>query len=200
MSAPGTAAGFAAVGAAAGGAVAERRALARERVVLVDHDDREVGVASKLRAHREGRLHRAVSVLLFDSGGALLLQRRAEHKYHSPGLWSNTCCGHPRPREAPLAAARRRLREELGLDGAVALSHAFTFEYEAALGGGMREHEIDHVFVGRSDATPAPDPAEVGAWRRVPLAALRAELEETPQAFTVWFRMLMRHATDARRI
>jgi isopentenyl-diphosphate delta-isomerase len=167
----------------------ELRALREEVVVLVDADDREVGTMSKLAAHQEGRLHRAVSVLVHDSSGALLLQRRAAEKYHSPGLWSNSCCGHPRPGETPLVAATRRLREELGIE--CELTHAFTFTYGAALGDGMREHEVDHVFVGQTDDAPNPDPAEVGEWRRVQPELLRREMDASPETFTVWFRVLM---------
>lgn len=174
----------------------ERAALRHERVVLVDADDREVGTATKWRAHRTGRLHRAVSVLLLDSAGRLLLQQRAAHKYHSPGLWSNACCGHPRPGEPPHDAAARRLREELGLS--CALVPSFRFRYRAALGGGMHEHEVDHVFVGTTDADPAPDAAEVAAWRRLTPDALRRRVAEAPTEFTVWFRLLLRRAEVAR--
>jgi isopentenyl-diphosphate delta-isomerase len=178
-----------AIASVAGTRAREWRALHRERVVLVDRADRTIGVASKLRAHRDGHLHRAVSVLLFDSDGNLLVQRRAAEKYHSPGLWSNSCCGHPRPGEDAAAAARRRVREELGMR--CALRHAFSFVYEAALGDGMREHELDHVFVGTCDDLPAPDPAEVSAWERVPVAELRERMARYPEAYTVWFHVLM---------
>ncbi|MEO5816984.1 MAG: isopentenyl-diphosphate Delta-isomerase [Gemmatimonadaceae bacterium] len=174
----------------------ELRALLAERVVLVDEQDHEVGVASKLEAHQEGQLHRAFSVLVFDSSGALLLQRRAAGKYHSAGLWSNSCCGHPRPGEELKAAAERRLREELGLD--LALEHDFSFIYQAALEGGMHEHELDHVFVGHSDAAPVPDPGEVSDWRWVSPRVLLDEMALDPAAFTVWFHTLM-HRTSASR-
>jgi len=175
---------------------AERRALLDERVVLVDNEDREVGVASKLDAHQQGQLHRAFSVLVFDASGDMLLQRRAAVKYHSAGLWSNSCCGHPRPGEDLRSAAERRLREELGLD--VALQHDFSFIYQAALEGGMHEHELDHVFVGRSDAEPVPDPAEVSEYRRVSPRTLVDEMSAAPAAFTVWFHILMGRLSDSR--
>jgi isopentenyl-diphosphate delta-isomerase len=174
----------------------ESRALLDENVVLVDRDDNEVGIASKLKAHQEGQLHRAFSVIVFDSSGSMLLQRRSAVKYHSAGLWSNSCCGHPRPTELLQAAAERRLREELGLD--VALQHDFSFIYEAALEGGMHEHELDHVFVGHSDAEPVPDPGEVSAWRRVSPRALLDEMSADPAAFTAWFHILMRRAANSR--
>jgi isopentenyl-diphosphate delta-isomerase len=176
----------------------ERRALLDENVVLVDREDHEVGVASKLEAHQKGQLHRAFSVLVFDSAGSMLLQRRSAVKYHSAGLWSNSCCGHPRPGEALRSAAERRVREELGLG--VALEHDFSFIYEAALEDGMHEHELDHVFIGYSDAVPAPDPAEVSEWRRVSPTVLVGEMAADPAAFTAWFHILMRQGRTRSRL
>lgn len=160
-----------------------------ELVILVSPDDTPIGVEAKLRAHEDGSLHRAVSVFVFDRRGAMLLQRRARGKYHSGGLWSNAACGHPRPDEPTLGAARRRLREEMGIE--CALRPAFRFTYRAELGGGMREHEVDHVFVGRCEAVPAPDPAEVEAWRWASVAEVRAELGHHPERFTVWFELAL---------
>ena len=178
----------------------ELRALHEERVVLVDADDVPVGVQEKLRAHEDGSLHRAVSVFLFDARGAVLLQRRALAKYHSGGLWSNAACGHPRPEELPLDAARRRLREEMGI--ACALRPAFRFTYRADLGGGLSEHEVDHVFVGRCETEPDPDPAEVMEWKWVRLDDARADLRRRPQRYTAWFGLALdeivaRRAHDA---
>jgi isopentenyl-diphosphate Delta-isomerase len=167
----------------------EPRAPREERVVLVDADDVPVGVQEKLRAHEDGSLHRAVSVFLFDPSGALLLQRRALAKYHSGGLWSNAACGHPRPDESTLGAARRRLREEMGLD--CALRPAFRFTYRAELGGGLSEHEVDHVFVGRCDAEPEPDPAEVEAWKWMTIEDVRADLQRRPERYTAWFGLVL---------
>lgn len=160
-------------------------------VVLVDESDREVGTMEKLEAHRRGVLHRAVSVVIFDRNGRLLLQRRAATKYHSPGLWANTCCSHPRTGESPLAAAHRRLGEEMGMT--CALRRAFAFRYDESVGAGLREHEYDHVFVGSSDAAPQPDPAEVDSWRFVDERTLRDELARSPERFTTWFHILVRH-------
>lgn len=156
-----------------------------ERVVLVDPDDRPLGSAPKLEAHRSGVLHRAFSVFLFDDEGRLLLQQRAHTKYHGGGLWANTCCGHPRPDEPTEAAAARRLREEMGL-GAV-LTHAGSFLYRAEVEHGLTEHELDHVFVGRTDGDPQPDPAEVAGWRWLRPEELRGEIARDPARFTVWF-------------
>lgn len=162
---------------------------AEELVVLVDESGRDIGTAPKLEAHRSGALHRAVSVFLFDARGRLLLQRRADGKYHSAGLWSNTCCSHPRPEETPLNAARRRLRDELGVDAE--LSEAFSFSYFASLGNGLVEHELDHIFTGQFDGTPQPDPAEVSAYRWVTLADLKREMSETPDRFTAWLALVL---------
>ena len=160
-----------------------------ELVVLVDGEDAELGVAEKQRVHETGQLHRAVSVFLFDRAGRLLLQRRASGKYHSPGLWSNTCCGHPRPGESAIAAALRRLREEMGVE--CALESRGTFTYRAELGSGLFEHELDHLFVGRFDGAPDPDAGEVGAWRWAPLEALRAECSRYPERFTAWLPLAL---------
>jgi isopentenyl-diphosphate Delta-isomerase len=158
-----------------------------ERVILVDERNREVGADEKLRAHRAGALHRAFSVFVFDAGGRLLLQRRAREKYHSGGLWSNTACGHPRPGEATEAAARRRLREEMGFE--CELRRAFDFVYRAELGGGLVEHEYDEVFVGEFAGEPAPDPSEVEAWRWVSMSELRRDLREEPARYTFWLKV-----------
>ncbi len=155
-----------------------------ERVILVDEHDREVGTGEKLAVHQAGRLHRAFSVFVTDLAGRLLLQRRAPGKYHSAGLWSNTCCGHPRPGEPTPTAARRRLREEMGFD--CPLAPAFSFIYSAALGNGLTEHELDHVFIGSFAGTPHPDPAEVAEWQAVAVGQLQAELAANPRAYSAW--------------
>ena len=157
-----------------------------EQVILVDRADRPVGVADKLEAHRLGLLHRAFSVLVLNDDDELLLQRRADAKYHSGGLWSNTCCSHPRPGEAVEAAAHRRLHEEMGFD--CPLEPAGSLLYQAQVGGGLVEHEYDHLFLGRWTGTPSPAPGEVDAWRWVPVAQVRAEIEELPGRFTYWFK------------
>lgn len=157
-----------------------------DEVILVDELDNEIGTAPKLRAHQEGALHRAFSVFVFNSRGELLLQRRADDKYHSGGLWTNTCCSHPRPGEATDAAAARRLDEEMGL--ALPLVPVFAFTYRSAFADGLWEHELDHVYIGRTDADPVPDPAEVSGWRWVALDEVAREMERHPERFTVWFR------------
>jgi isopentenyl-diphosphate delta-isomerase len=161
----------------------------REEVVLIDGDNRVIGRADKLRAHQEGRLHRAFSVFVFDTRGALLLQRRALGKYHSGGRWSNTCCGHPRPDEVIADAAERRLEEEMGFR--CPLFPAFEFRYRARVGPVLQEHEHDAVFVGSYSGTPEPNPAEVADWRYAPLEQVRRALWQRPNRYTVWLRLLL---------
>jgi isopentenyl-diphosphate delta-isomerase len=166
-----------------------------DRVILVDPGDREVGTAPKLDAHHAGALHRAFSVFVFDSRGDLLLQRRARSKYHSGGLWTNTCCGHPQPGEDTERAARRRLREEMGFT--CPLTAVGSFTYRAEVGGRLLEHELDHVYVGVHDGVPLPSPAEVDAWRRRPVSVVQAALERDPGQFTAWFAPALAMALGA---
>jgi isopentenyl-diphosphate delta-isomerase len=157
-------------------------------VTLVDRQDRVVGTAGKMQAHREALLHRACSVVVFNSRGEILLQRRSLEKYHSGGLWSNTCCTHPRPDESPPAAAARRLIEEMGFS--CVLVPAFSFLYRAELDEGLVEHEFDHVFLGRIDAKPLPDSREVWEWRWQTPELVRRDLVQRPKAYTAWFAPL----------
>jgi len=156
----------------------------RERVILVDKNDREIGTEEKLAAHRDGALHRALSVFVLDDAGRLLLQRRSLGKYHSGGLWSNSCCGHPRPGESTEAAAHRRLREEMGFD--CELRPILSFVYHAALGGELCEHELDHVFLGCFRGQPDSNAYEVSEWRWITVPNLTEELSREPWRFSVW--------------
>lgn len=158
-----------------------------EEVVLVDRFDRAIGSEKKLAAHQQGILHRAFSVFILNSSHELLIQRRTSTKYHSRGLWSNTCCGHPRPNEPLEEASQRRLREEMGF--AAPLTKLFHFIYRIELEDGMIEHEYDHVMVGRFDGVPTPDHTEVSEWRWVDLETLRIDLEKHPESYTYWFRV-----------
>jgi isopentenyl-diphosphate delta-isomerase len=166
---------------------------ADDMVVLVDSGDAELGVAPKLDVHREGRLHRAVSVVLFDECGRVLLQRRADGKYHSGGLWSNTCCGHPRPGESVNDAAQRRLSAELGIRGC-GLTRVTRFLYFAELDGGLVEHELDHVFVGRWNGSASPDPLEVAEIQWMERHVLLEELARAPDRYTAWTERVIGHA------
>lgn len=157
-----------------------------ERVVLVDEQNRVLGTAEKLAAHAAGKLHRAFSIFVFDSGGRLLLQRRAKAKYHSGGLWSNTCCGHPRPGETTIEAASRRLREEMNF--VCELRPAFEFIYRAEFENGLTEHEYDQVLVGEFDGAFEPDKSEVEGWKWIAPDELQGALSERPEDYTYWLR------------
>lgn len=163
--------------------------MAADRVILVDSEDREIGTEEKMEAHRSGVLHRAFSAFVVRPDGHMLLQRRAFSKYHSPGLWSNTCCSHPRPGETVLEAANRRMIEEMGMT--VNLQPAFSFVYRADLPGQLVEHEFDHVLIGSSEQVPVPVAAEVDDWRWESSDRILSELAKTPDEFTVWFRIAL---------
>jgi isopentenyl-diphosphate Delta-isomerase len=165
-----------------------------EQVVLVDEQDNETGIMEKLQAHLEGRLHRAISVFIYNSEGALLLQQRAPGKYHSAGLWTNTCCSHPRPGETAIDAARRRLYEEMGIG--CELKEVFSFVYKARLENDLTEHEYDHVFAGVTDAVPSPDESEVSGWKYVNTDTLAADIETNPEQYTEWFKIIIRDRGD----
>lgn len=157
-----------------------------EQLILVDADDRQVGTAEKLDAHRRGLLHRAFSIIIWDSKGRQLLQKRAAAKYHSGGLWTNSCCGHPRSGETTDAAARRRLDEEMGLT--CPLEWLGIVRYQAAFDNGLSEHEVVHVFRGCHDGPVAPDPAEAESYQWLYLEDIRDEIAAAPDRFSVWFR------------
>lgn len=155
-----------------------------ENVILVDDDDQQIGTLEKLAAHRAGALHRAFSIMIFDARGHFLLHQRALGKYHSGGLWTNACCGHPRPGEDVAESAVRRLGEELGFT--CPLTFVDTFRYRAELDRDMIEHEIVHIFHGRYDGPINPDPSECADYAWVPLADLRARMTAEPHTFTAW--------------
>lgn len=160
-----------------------------EEVILVDFADLQIGTMEKLQAHKEGRLHRAFSIFLFNERGEMLLQQRAFEKYHSGGLWSNTCCSHPRPNEEILDAAHRRLKEEMGID--CPLKKTFSFTYRAELDHGLIEYELDHVFIGKYDGPIFPNEEEVFAARWALPWTLLDEIAVEPEKFTYWFKRLL---------
>lgn len=162
--------------------------MSEDQLILVDEADREVGVMGKLAAHQQGLLHRAISVFVFNDKKELLLQRRALHKYHSPGEWTNTCCSHPAPGEETIDAAHRRLKEEMGLQ--TELTFAFTFLYHAPFDNGLTEHELDHVFIGYSDQEPILNPEEAAEYKWASLVEIRSLAEKQPDSFTVWFKLI----------
>lgn len=159
----------------------------RDTVILVDDFDREIGEMEKLEVHQKGLLHRAFSVFLFNSKGQVLLQQRAKHKYHTPGLWTNTCCSHPRPQEKTHSAALRRLIEEMDLKAN--LNHLYTFKYKAEFDNGLIEHEMDHVFYGVTDMLPTPNPEEVCSYKYWNPEALLLDIEVNESNYTPWFKL-----------
>lgn len=168
--------------------------MTEEHVVLVNTLDQGQGTMEKMEAHRAGQLHRAFSVFILNSRGELLLQQRAHHKYHSGGLWTNTCCSHPREGEDVVDAGKRRLVEEMGMK--CQISKGFDFIYRSELDGGLVEHEFDHVLFGMSDVAPQPNADEVADYRYVTFSAIRKEMAEEPERFTTWFRICFERAAD----
>ena len=171
-----------------------------EFVVLVDEQDNPIGKMEKQQAHIEGLLHRAFSIFIFNSEKKLLLQKRASSKYHCGGLWTNSCCSHPRENENIQDAANRRLAEEMGMQ--CSLKPIFTFMYKAEFDNGLIEHEFDHVFFGESDQNPKINPEEVETYRYIAMEDLQQEVKEFPQNFTPWFiialdRVLAFNSTQA---
>lgn len=166
----------------------------KEWVVLVDPNDQELGLMEKMEAHEKGALHRAFSLFLFNSKGEWLLQQRAHSKYHSPGLWTNACCSHPRQGETPAQAATRRLNEEMGMY--CQPKPVFHFQYRSQFSNSLIEHELDHVLIGYSDAVPKPNPDEVANYRYVSLSDLEFEMKHYPTHFTVWFRICFQEVKD----
>jgi len=157
-----------------------------EKVILVDEKDNPVGEMEKMEAHKKGLLHRCFSIFIFNQAGELLLQKRAKEKYHSGGLWSNTCCSHPAPLENTLDAAHRRLEEEMGID--CEIKETYTFIYKAKLDNDLTEYEYDHVFVGNCNSDPKPNPEEVEDWKWVDLKWLEEDMKNNPQNYTYWLK------------
>jgi isopentenyl-diphosphate delta-isomerase len=168
--------------------------MASESVILVDERDNALGIMEKIAAHQLGQLHRAFSVFIFNSKGQLLLQQRAHDKYHSAGKWSNTCCSHPRPGEQNIEAAKRRLKEEMGLD--CELLYGFNFIYRTTFSNGLCEHEFDHVFFGTTNASPAIDPQEVAAFAYMDLEEINDQLKQNPNQYTEWFKICFERVVD----
>ena len=163
-------------------------------IILVDAHDVPQGVAPKIEVHRRGLKHRALSVLVRDQVGNMLVHRRNPAKYHSGGLWTNACCSHPRPDESPAEAARRRLAEEMGVH--CDIKPLFTARYRAAVSNGYIEDEVVHAFGGTYEGPVAPDPAEVSEWKWAPFTALADDLTRRSELYTVWFRHYFREHYD----
>jgi isopentenyl-diphosphate delta-isomerase len=160
-----------------------------EQVVLVDTHDNTIGTMEKMEAHHRGALHRAFSVLIFNSEGKVLLQKRASTKYHSAGLWTNTCCSHPQPGEKIEDATRRRLMEEMGID--VQTEFAYKFIYKTQLEHELIEYEYDYVFIGTYNGEPLVNPIEVSDWKYEDLNWVRQDISDHPEQYTYWFRLII---------
>jgi isopentenyl-diphosphate delta-isomerase len=168
-----------------------------DHVVLVDELDAPIGSMEKLEAHMKGVLHRAFSIFIFNDRDELLIHRRALEKYHSGGLWTNTCCSHPRPGELDIEAATRRLKEEMGFS--CELQKVTSFIYRAHFDNGLIEHEFDHIWTGNYNDDPIPDPSEVEEWKYISLDVLNVELDKHPENFSVWFQLAMPKIMDWKR-
>lgn len=155
-------------------------------IILVDENDREIGTGEKMQVHQDGKLHRCFSIFVFNSKNELMLQKRADEKYHSPSLWTNTCCSHPAPGEETLDGAHRRLKEEMGFD--TSLKEAFVFTYKANLGE-LTEHEYDHVFVGRYNKEPELNPEEASEWKWISWKELVENIKNCPKEYTYWLKV-----------
>ena len=158
-------------------------------VILVDENDRPTGTMEKIEVHKKAILHRAFSVFIFNDKCEMLLQKRASKKYHSGGLWTNSCCSHPQPGEDTMAAANKRLQEEMGFS--TSLTKAFTFIYKASFENGLTEYEYDHVFVGSFNGLIKPNPDEVDDYCYQPLDQLKQSLKTHPHHFTEWFKIAL---------
>ena len=165
---------------------------------MVDENDNQVGTAEKIKAHREGYLHRAFSIFVFNSEGMLLLQQRAKNKYHCPGLWSNSACSHPRPGETIERAAHRRLKEELGFD--CDLKEIFSFTYKVKFENGLYENEFDHVLIGKHGGDVDPNPEEVADFKWVALKKLIENVELNPDEYTYWLKKALKKFPDSLNI
>ena len=158
-------------------------------VILVDEKDNEIGLMPKTEAHKRALLHRAISVFIFNTKGEWLLQRRALTKYHSAGLWTNTCCTHPLPDETNINAANRRLMQEMGMP--CSLKELFSFTYKEALDNELTEYEFDHVFIGITDNIPQISQAEVTEFKYIKYRDLSLDIKKNPTRYTVWFKKII---------
>ena len=159
-----------------------------EMVILVDKNDNHLGLMEKIEAHEKAVLHRAFSVFILNDNNELLLQRRALSKYHSPGLWTNTCCSHPREGESVINAGIRRLREEMGFE--TEINNLFSFIYKAEFDNGLTEHELDHVLLGRYNKAPLINKLEVSDWKWTNMEFLKKDVVINPDLYTVWFKII----------
>jgi len=161
--------------------------MKKDQVVLVNESDESIGIMEKIEAHKKGLLHRAFSVFIFDSNGKMLLQQRSADKYHGAHLWTNACCSHPLPGEQLIAAAQRRLQEELGFTTEIA--EVFSFIYKAQVENNLVEYEFDHIFAGQYEGKILPDPNEVSDFYYETMGQIKNEIQTSPEKFTAWFKI-----------
>ena len=162
--------------------------MKEEFVILVDKEDNKIGLMPKMEAHEKAMLHRAFSVLVFNKDNELMLQQRAMHKYHSPGLWTNTCCSHQRDGENNIAAGTRRLQEEMGFS--TALKETTSFIYKAPFDNGLTEHELDHILVGHYEGEPVINEDEVASWKWMSLEEVNKDIVVNSEQYTAWFKII----------
>lgn len=162
-----------------------------EQVILVNEKDEQIGLMPKQEAHEKAVLHRAFSVFVFNDKKELMLQQRALHKYHSPGLWTNTCCSHQRNGETSLVAGKRRLQEEMGF--VVDLKETTSFIYKAPFDNGLTEHEFDHILVGQFNDDPTINKDEVASWKWMPLKNIQVDILKKPETYSEWFKIIFKN-------
>ncbi len=162
--------------------------MTEEQVILVDENDNQIGLMPKMEAHEKALLHRAFSVFIFNDKNELMLQQRAMHKYHSPGLWTNTCCSHQRNGESNLEAGKRRLQEEMGF--ITDLEESTSFIYKAPFDNGLTEHEYDHIMIGYYNGDPNINEHEVASWKWMPLEDVKVDMAIYPESYTAWFKII----------
>jgi isopentenyl-diphosphate Delta-isomerase len=162
--------------------------MIEEKVILVNEKDEPIGLMPKMEAHEKALLHRAFSVFVLNDKGEIMLQQRASHKYHSPLLWTNTCCSHQREGETNVQAGKRRLEEEMGFS--VELKELFHFIYKAPFDNGLTEHELDHVMIGYSNGDPVINPDEVESWKWMSIEDVKNDIDKNPEVYTVWFKII----------
>ena len=175
--------------------------MTEERVILVNEKDEQIGLMPKMEAHEKAVLHRAFSVFILNADNEIMLQQRAQHKYHSPLLWTNTCCSHQREGETNIQAGVRRLREEMGFTAE--LKELFSFIYKAPFDNGLTEHELDHVMIGYYNEAPQINPEEVESWKWMSIEAVKEDMEVHPEIYTVWFKIIFDkfyHYLDAHKV
>lgn len=160
----------------------------KEKVILVNEKDEQIGVMEKIEAHEKALLHRAFSVFVYNDKNEVMLQKRAEGKYHSPGLWTNTCCSHQHEGESNIEAGKRRLQEEMGFQ--TDLRDSISFIYKAPFDNGLTEHEFDHILIGKFNGEPDLNPEEVAEWKWMGLEDLKGDLRENPSKYTAWFKII----------